>query len=281
MITLKELQYVDAWATKIPMPGYEYGKSVMEQMEECYKAYNRLYKQKEYNLIFSNGEEINFSILEGNLCHMLGIDYSNIKNDYFDNYRQNVLGLGKKFSSINLLEAILENSDKVIQNDNDSTVKEKIINYYKSQVKCEIFKKLSDFSRFNYAAINCGPGDSKYDCFDSKKIFIPSNEMTCPYFMMGISSDKQNSQYYVNSLFAPTDVKKHFDDQEVIIPTQIIVSDDNELKRSKATPEEKIALLTMYKNIIREYNIPNRLNIYCDYEDTLNNEANKSKVLIK
>ena len=42
------------------------------------------------NFIFSNGEEITFEILSKNLCHMLGIDYSNIKSSYFDKYRKDV-----------------------------------------------------------------------------------------------------------------------------------------------------------------------------------------------
>ena len=49
-----------------------------------------------------------------------------------------------------------------------------------------------------------------------------------------------------------------------------------------ATPEEKIQLLTMYKSIINEYNIPNRINIYGDYETMLNDLSNskeKSKIL--
>ena len=34
MITTKELQYVEAWATKIPMPGIEYSISVLKEMKE-------------------------------------------------------------------------------------------------------------------------------------------------------------------------------------------------------------------------------------------------------
>ena len=55
MITTKELQYVDLWASKIPMPGEEYSKQVIKELEECCKTYNEKYKNKEYNLIFSMG----------------------------------------------------------------------------------------------------------------------------------------------------------------------------------------------------------------------------------
>lgn len=50
MITLKELQYVDAWASKTPMPGIEYSREVMKEIENCYNIYNSLYKDKDITL---------------------------------------------------------------------------------------------------------------------------------------------------------------------------------------------------------------------------------------
>ena len=273
MITTKELQYVDLWASKIPMPGEEYSKQVIKELEECYKTYNEKYKNKEYNLIFSNGEEIDFGIMQSNLCHMLGIDYQNIKGEYFNNYRSKILGITTtNFSSIDLLEAILEHSDKVIEKDNQLTNKAKILNYYKSQIKCNIFKKLSNFEKFNFAAINYNRQDNRFDYDKQKLLFIPSNESVCPYFMMGIklTDTEEIQKYIVSTLIAPQEPKKYFENQEVIIPTQILVSDNNELRKLNATAEEKIQLLTMYKNIINTYNIPNKLNISGDYESLLN-----------
>ncbi len=302
MITLKELQYVDAWASKTPMPGIEYSREVMKEIENCYNTYNSLYKDKEYNIIFSNGEEISFAILTKNLCHMLGIDYKNIKGDYFANYRRNVLGTSSEnLASYELLELLIENSEKVIEHDNNILNRDKAINYYKSGIKCQIFRRLSNFDKFNFGAINYNPGDDKHDYSKEKVFFVASNEPVCPYFMMGIRSnsavkdleDEENidklsvnedsgNQYFVTTLFAPSNPKEKFENQEVIIPTQLLVSDNNELKRMNATPEEKIQLLTMYKSIINEYNIPNRINIYGDYETMLNDLSSskeKSKVL--
>lgn len=104
MITSKELQYVDAWASKVPMPGYDYSIKVLNDLKDCFNKFNEKYRNKEYNIIFSNGEEIKFEILDKNLCHMLGIDFSNIRGDYFDNYRLNVLGTNSQnLSSYELL----------------------------------------------------------------------------------------------------------------------------------------------------------------------------------
>jgi len=272
MITTKELQYVDTWATKIPMPGIEYSISVLKEMKECYETYKRKYQNKEYNLIFSNGEEICFEILACNLCHMLGIDFQNIKGEYFDDYRKDVLDINSyTFTSYDLLEAILENAEIVAEKDNDIRNSRKIVNYYKSQIKCNIFKKLSDFEKFNFAAINYNGQDDKYDYDKQKLLFVPSNEAVCPYFIMGIKqSTDENQKYIVNTLIAPQEPKKFFDNQEVIIPTQILVSDNDALRKLNATADEKIKLLTMYKSIINSYNIPNKLNISGDYESILN-----------
>ena len=46
-ITNKELQFIDLWASKIPMPGEEYCLSVMEDIKECYETYKEKYQNKE------------------------------------------------------------------------------------------------------------------------------------------------------------------------------------------------------------------------------------------
>lgn len=276
IITSKELDYVNMWASKIPMPGEEYSRQVVEQMKECYEIYKQIYRNKEYSLIFSNGEEINFEIMKSNLCHMLGIDYQNIKGEYFDNYRGDILQLTScTFSSFDLLEAILEHADKVIELDNDPLNKAKILNYYKSQIKCIIFKKLSDFKKFDFAAINSDQKEP--ETIKQKLLFVPSNEAVCPYFFMGIrianpEVEIEFQKYIVNTLMAPKEdqVKSFFENQEVIIPTQILVSDNEKFIKNIATADDKIRLLTMYKAIINEYGIPNKLNISGDYEALLN-----------
>ena len=288
MITTKELQYVDHWANRIPMPGKEYSIQIMNEIEECYNLYNSTYKDKEYDFIFSNGEEIGFEILSKNLCHMLGIDHSNIKGDFFNKYRTEVFGTSNAdFTSYDLVELLIENKEKVVDYDNDINNRAKAINYYKSGIKCSIFKKLSDFDKFNFAAINYDPEDKRFDYDKQKMFFIPSNESVCPYFMVGIrlNSDVtvENTipKYIVTSLLAPREPKNFFENQEVIIPTQILVSDNDTLTRLIATPNEKIQLLTMYKNIINTYGIPNRKNINSDYESMLNEQNNQQKIMKK
>ena len=272
MLTIKELQYVDSWASKIPMPGVEYSLEVLKEMEKCYKIYLEKYRNKEYNILFSNSDEIDLVIQEKNLCHMLGVDFSNIRNDYFTDFRLEAFGNSSSvFTSFDLLELIFENMEKVAELDNDPTNKAKAINYYKSSIKCDIFKKLSDFSNFNFISVN-----SKNE--NVKNLVIPSYEALTPYFMMGIilsTNLEDNGKYVVNTLIAPTNPKEYFDGNEASIPTQMLITDNAKLSKIKATPEEKIKLLTIYSNIVNKYNITNMMNIYGDYENQLN-EMSKS-----
>lgn len=289
MISQKEMQYIDAWANRIPMPGVEYSKAVMEDLKKSYEKYKDKYMNKDYTFILSNGEEINFEILVINLCHLLGIDYNSIKGEYFDNYRKDVLQMGtSNFTSFELLETILEYSDKIVELDNDSSNRFKLINYYKSQIKCNIFNKISDFENFSFATINYDPKDGKFNYENQKLLFMPSNEILYPYFMMGlklsnVTQDKDCIRKFVPStLLAPQDSKKYFENQEVMIPTKIFVSDNYNLSTYNASAEDKIKLLTMYKAIIHKYGISNYLNISGDYESMLNDIANfENKVLKK
>lgn len=283
MISIKELQYVDLWANKIPMPGYEYSIAVLNEIKKCYEVYKARYKDKEYSMIFSNSEEIEFEIFAKNLCHMLGIDYNNIMGDYFKDYRLNVFKTASlNISSFELLELILENMQKVAELDNDIQNKAKVINYYKSAIKCEIFNKLSDFGKFNFAAINYHGDNENVDYNNQKLLFVASNETIAPYFMMCIKEDNREAlgKYVVVSLFAPGNPIRYFENQEVIIPTQILISNNDNLTKLVATSEEKIGLLTLYASVITKYNIPNKLNIFGDYESTLN-ALSKAKVLTR
>ena len=272
MISKKELQYVDAWANKTPMPGVDYSLNVLKEIKKCYELFKEKYSGKEYSFILSNSKELDFVILERNLCHMFGINNDNLNNEYCKDFRKELFGTVDILSSYEFLIAILENMEKVASLDNDPNNNIKIINYYKSAVKCAIFNKFSDFSKFNFGMIN--------ETDDQKFLFVPSNEYLTPYFLMGIVKDDKFKNYVVNTLLAPTDSKQFFDNKEVVIPTQIIISNDDILTKLVATPEEKIQLLTMYSNIKNMYDIPNMINIYGDYESMLNELSNK-KVLKK
>lgn len=144
-------------------------------------------------------------------------------------------------------------------------------------IKCAIFDKLSDFSRFNFGVINF---DKKThmenigcnsNINSTKFLYVQSNEAVSPYFMMGIlPNNGDTSKFAIETLIAPTfNTRSFFYNQEVTIPTQILITTCDKMDKLEASPAEKIALLNQYRSIINEYNLPNRLNIYGDYESLL------------
>ena len=282
MITSKELRYVNLWANKVPMPGIDYSIKVLKEIEMCYKLYNDKCRDKEYSIIFSNSDEVDFEIKNKNLCHLLGIDYKNIKGSYFDDYRREAFDGQSDMSSFELIELIIDNMDAVALLDNDKNNKAKAINYYKASIKCAIFNKLCNFDKINFGAINFNGDKTGFDYNKQKILFIPSNEAIVPYFMMIIREDAADydGKYIAASLIAPENPLYYFKNQEVIIPTQILVSDNSNLSKVVAAPEDKIRLLTMYSDIINKYRIQNNINIYGDYLSILN-ELSNSKVYSK
>lgn len=280
MITTRELSYVTSWAQKTPYPGMKYADQAVLKLSEAVENYDKFYANKEYDIILSNGEQISFEILNKNLCHMLGIDYKNLTSEYFDRFREEILGITGSIKSYDLLKVVLEKADEVLKYDYDKGGK--VLNYYRIMVKCAIFEKLSDFSRFNFGVINFEPRiyaaetGGTYKGNTKKLFYVQSNEAVAPYFMMGIlpsgdvtDIDYNPDKYAVETLIAPTNPKDFFAGQEVVIPTQILITTDENMTKVEATPSEKLALLNQYKSIVNGYNINNKLNIYSDYEQML------------
>lgn len=280
MITKKELGFVTAWAKKTPYPGLNYAEKAVEKLINAVSDYDKYYANKEYDLILSNGEQILFEILNMNLCHMLGIDFKNLVSEHNTSFREEVLGITGMTQSYACLKAIIENIDEVLKYDYDNGGR--ILNYYRIMIKSSIFEKLSDFSRFNFGVINFDKNvyqetsGSHFTGKSKKFLYVQSNEVVAPYFMMGIlpSGDPKDAEYNpdkyaVETLIAPTNDKDFFANQEVVIPTQILVNTEDNMSKIEATPDEKIALLNQYKSIIKNHGLRNKLNIYGDYEAML------------
>ena len=66
-----------------------------------------------------------------------------------------------------------------------------------------------------------------------------------------------------------------FKDQEVVIPTQIITTTSDQMIKKEADPNEKLALINQYNAIVSELSIPNKLNIFGDYQAMLVEDSKK------
>lgn len=282
MLTSKELSYVTKKAQEVPFPGIKYANDALERLIKSVEDYEKFYKNREYDLILSNGEQIEFEILTKNLCHMLGIDFKNLCTADHQQFREEILGIEGLTNSYELLTKLCEKIDDVLKYDCDNT--KNIINYYRVMVKCAIFQKLSDFSKFNFGVINFDKdiyvkkSSSYYSGNSEKFLYVQSNEQYCPYFMMGIlpnkkmdekttkaTGDKEQNKYAVETLIAPTNAQDFFNEQNTAIPTQIIVTTKEYMNKFVATPSEKIALLNQYRAIIAEYRINYMMNTNGDY----------------
>jgi len=161
-----------------------------------------------------------FSLLEKNLCHMFGIDYKNLRDSYFLEYRSEILGLDSLTlpSSYELLKAILEHRDAVLQYDYEHS---SVLNYYKIHIKCEIFDKFSNFRNFDFGCLDykeCEKDDNLNRLGNATKyFFLPSHEIVCPYFVMGLIEDYKKGDYCVETLLAPLNIRGFFEKQTLVL----------------------------------------------------------------
>lgn len=292
MITRKEMGYVNSKPSKTPYPGEEYCEEIFNKLEKCFELYNTQYLNRKYTIQFSNNEEVDFAILDKNLAHILGVDYKNLSSEYLENYRKSILDLDTGgFSSYMLLERIIEKKDSILEHDYDNSSCF-ALNYYRVGIKCDIFSKLADLSKFHYGCINFNKDiytdlnpEISFSPQSTKFLYTPSDEVVSPYFMMGIKKDNysETNEYIVETLMAVDNPSRFFNGQEIIIPTQILTDDNGILYKNKATAAEKIKLIREYQNIVNEYKINNKLNIYGDYFSLLmsNKSDEESKLQLK
>jgi len=72
----------------VPYPGTVYAELTAEKLLESVAMYEKFYQDRQYDLILSNGEQLEFEIACKNLCHMLGIEHKNLISDYFTEFRR-------------------------------------------------------------------------------------------------------------------------------------------------------------------------------------------------
>ncbi len=282
MISNVELQYVGQTAQNVPYPGREYALDVMQKLDDAIKIYKNKYENKFYSLILSNGEEIHFAVKEKNLAHILGVDYKGLISDNMVDLTKSLLGFAEneRVSSYEVLLRLLENADTVLKNDSFSTNPRKLLNYYKLMVKCTSFSKLSNFEEFNFGFINFDKdvyqniNQCKFAPTAEKFIFTASDEALVPYCMMGIVLDNEDNTIYVpQTLMAPVYYGSFMNNQELLVPVQLLINNAYNLSKHVAKPEEKLRILNMYRSIISQCGIMSSINIYNDYESILRQNA--------
>jgi len=280
MLTKKELDYVNTLTFQAPFPGEDYAKNAMKELENAYLLYQKEYKDKEYDLILSDGDSINLEVLQKNVAHMLGIDFKGTQLIGEELYKTSG-GVISQMTSYNLLEHILENADKIIAHDSENRTK--LINYFKVTIKSTILQSFSNFSRFDFGVIKFNKeeyDETKYKRFSSNSnilLFIPSNEMITPHYVMGLKLDDSESKYIVETMYATPAVHEFMDNQTLVVPTQILITDNSTdvLQKISATTKEKIDILRMYQALLGQARVETKIDIFSDYESLLIEDVNK------
>lgn len=95
---------------------------------------------------------------------------------------------------------------------------------------------------------------------------------------MGIAQET-NGIYIPETIIAPEKFQDFITEQILLVPIQVLVSDNCDLSKICATSEEKLHLLNMYKGILSEYKTNSFIDIYNDYENIL--KENSGRKLIK
>lgn len=278
MISKSELKYVNKSTGYIPYPGDEYALKVMEELKEAYELFKEKYDGKSYSMILSNGEEFQFSILDKNLCHLLGINAKNILSEYAESTAQNVLGINGPVPTYEVLGRIIERYDSVIENEKKES-SYKLINFYKVMIKSAIFKRMTNFQKFDFGVINFNR--DKYEKYtgessvsnSSKYIFMPSGEVFVPYFMVGFIQNSGTDFYVPETALAPEEFYNYFGKQELLLPIQVLIDDNKRFSKLIATPQDKLKLLQRYREIINTYKTSSTINIYNDYIAALTDQA--------
>ena len=150
-------------------------------------------------------------------------------------------------------------------------------------IKSTIFLSFSNFSTFDFGVINFNKSnykEEKYGKFLSNAttlLFTRSNESITPYYVMVLKYDEGEMKTIVETLYAPLELGRFVDGQELIIPTQILSTDNStmELTKLTGTAQEKIEILRMYKSILVGFNIQANINIMDDYQNMLIESLNK------
>ncbi len=281
MLTKKELDYVNTPINRVPFPGQNYALNTGEKLTQAFELYKKDYQDKEYDIILSNGESLTFEILKKNLCHMLGIDFklvSNLLSKEFQNFGGGITTVAPSFE---ILELLINRIDEIIKH--DATNKERFLNYFKVMIKCTIFISFSNFSSFDFGVLNFNKDsydETKYGRFSSNAntlLFTRSNEAVTPYYIMGLKYLEEELKSIVETLYAPLEINQFVDKQELVIPTQILVTDNStmELTKLTATSKEKLEILKMYQSILASTRVPSNINIMGDYESMLMDYSNK------
>jgi len=284
MISNQELRYVNAKSDwDIPYPGDNYSKEALLELKNAIALYNTYYKDRKYEMLFSNGENMEFSIAKANLAHIVGVNYGYLNHSgaIKEIYGENIIK-----GSYDLLNDMVDNVDDILKL--NAIKNYNLINFYRIKTRSEIFSKFSNFSDFNFGCIFF---DREIAEKNGHSTFLKSNKFLCTdsddpsfeYYMMGIASNDENeNDIYAETLFPCEYPDKMFKDQIIATPTVISTTTPKDFNKITATAAQKLRLSKAYKELEKKYGA--KFDYFHDYYATLAEQSRideRQKVLGK
>ncbi len=287
---LKQVEkYLSMDPSHIPFIGQENAKNILLNMQNSLALYDKYLKNKNFDLYFSNGQEMSFCIMERCLAHLFGIDTKYILSEPGTNkFKHDILELGNEtIDSLTLIESLLNNMDRVVEyesnflNDSTSNMK-RALNFYKMDVKLKFFDQISHIKDMEFGCINIKSNDKnhiktgsyndKNEKSTCKYFYFPSHDNNLPYYIMRIlqTIDENKSTYIPISLLYPADYFKYFNSQEIIIPTKMAISEEDIYTIIKNSDEGKLKMIEDYNKLLLNSKIFDvTMNLYNDYQESL------------
>ncbi len=253
----EDTKYIDLWAKKVPYPGIEYCSSVLDKLEECYN----LFRSKKYTIELSDDEVISIYIWSRNIRHLLGIDARNINGENFETFRKKILGLKGKYDSVDLVDAIVENKEKVLNYD-EIRNRSYALNYYRIDATCEAYKNLSNLTKFDYGCITPNSQKSeltgKFQKGKYKFLYKESDSDAFSHYFLAIQKyNDRNNEYFADTYLSYGNSKPFFTNQDITLPYRVSTN----INSYNITKEQMLELLIKYKELVEKYNIESKMKI--------------------
>lgn len=276
MISNRELKYVNAKAdSHIPYPGDNYSKEALLELKNAIILYDTYYKDREYDIMFSDGSKMEFSIAQHNLAHVVGVNHNRlIENGVI----QKLYGEDIHKNSYDVLNDIVNNVDDILKL--NKLKEHTLINFYRLKTRSEIFSKFSNFSDFNFGCIFFDKEVAENNGYSTymkseKFLFTDSDDPSFKFYMMGIADDKQESTTYVETLFPNEFPDKMMKGQKIVMPTMISTTTPKDFNKMVAPSVQKARTILAYKNLEKEYGAT--FDCFHDYYATLVEQARKEE----
>ena len=255
------------------IPDQKFIDSTIKRIESTMELFQKEYKDKRFELTFSNGEVVKFQINQDQLPHMLGINLKKLRKTSL--YKRSS---DESFDSYDYLNKIV-NNPKALQTLNEHR-SGTIINYYSVKQRCLSIENFYKLKEFSFVGVDFDKRKilNKKDqtLINSNKLLLfksDINEISC--YLMGLGYDSYAKENYVETIFplykdepiAYYNPKRFIENQKILLPTKLeteyLYDDYNCVVKTIDECQSKEEVIHYLSNLKKKLNVEN-----CEIDDT-------------